>query len=141
MDVVVVREKPVSEEITQRVFPRRSTPLIELAPAWLDDGTRDEGLRVAGTRFGMGVSFRCPGHLSADHRIELYFLNPMDGYAPKPLPTLYYRTGQCFEDLTLSAGISVVREGRPVHEILSVEGHWDGYVHGGMVIDALRFGW
>jgi hypothetical protein len=128
----------VSEEVTRVVYPRRITPLIKLLPEWLTDGTRPEGHKVVGTRFGMGVRLLCPGHSSENHRINLWFLNPIDGGPPRPAHALYYRTGECFEELTLHAGETVVRRGEVLHEAISVASHWVGYIHGGYVIDALR---
>lgn len=130
----------MTDDITERIFPRRQMRLVDLEPEWLGDDTPGPGLLVAGSRFGLGVSFLCPGHMSADHRLELWFINPIDLLAPRTLPVLYYRTGCEFEDLTLSQGVAVVRLGQPVHEAISIEGHWVGYVHGGFVIDALRIG-
>jgi hypothetical protein len=113
--------------------------LSSLAPQWLDTGERAPGAQVIGSRYGMGVSFRCPAHPDMDHRIELWFLNPFDTQPPKPSHSLFFVTGQDFENMTLTTGLVAVDSRRPMAEHIFGE-HWRGYLFDGWVIDALRIG-
>jgi len=59
-------------------------------------------------RKGMGISFECPtGSLLLGEvmRIAVWFKNPIDGGEPIADRTVWDRTGDTFENLTLSPSI------------------------------------
>ena len=51
-------------------------------------------------RFGMGISFDCPLHMT--HRITVFFANPIDGLPPEDGAVLWQRGGETFASLTAS---------------------------------------
>lgn len=129
----------MADEKTERTFPRRRVRLLELRPMWLHTDERE--LLATGSRFQMGVSILCPGHPWADHRLTLWFLNPLDGGTPLRGVPLYFVSGSDFESLTLTSGLVVVPpQKQPMAEFIWVDGHWAGYIFDGYVIDALRLG-
>jgi len=59
-------------------------------------------------RYGMGISFDCPLHMSSSsplhsrHRIKIFFANPLDGLPPEQGVALWQRGGESFKALTVS---------------------------------------
>lgn len=113
--------------------------LSELEPRWWAEAGRQ----------GQGVSFLCPHCRTV--RLGVAFSNPLDGgppvtatvcdrlrwvhgeaYTDDPLDTIlmdvppagpiWHRTGETFEDLTLSPSVDA-----------GASGHWHGFVSGGAV--------
>jgi hypothetical protein len=84
--------------------------LIELDPRWIRSGEN---------RQGMGISFNCP---NADYKIAVWFENPIDGSEPIVGKTLWMRTGETFEDLTL-------------HPSVDCSPQWHGHVTNGEIVD------
>lgn len=99
----------------------KSKSLESLRARWLTTDPR---------RWQMGVSILCPGHMGLDHRIEFWFLVPMDGYLPASERGLVLRSGDTLEDLTL-APLGGDAWGDP----LWVPGHWRGWIVDGRVYD------
>jgi hypothetical protein len=89
--------------------------LTDLDPGWW---TAEEG------RTGMGLTFLCP-HCRTQY-LGVWFANPIDGgppaapeLSPKPRWT---RTGNTFENLTLSPSVDA-----------SQSGHWHGFIRDGEI--------
>lgn len=104
--------------------------LVDLNPRWVSAGPR---------RRGVGVCFDCPGACCADkplselhpgdkpedqtkERACVFFSNPVDGGPPVGDGPHWERTGDAFEDLTLSPSVDG-----------SSHGHWHGWIRGGEV--------
>jgi hypothetical protein len=90
----------------------------------------------------MGVSIRCPrekepAHHEAlgDHRLELWFSHPDDGFDPNhdKAPYLFSHMGSLHDEMT----IYPARRTWPEH-LIDYPGHWRGYIVEGIVYDALR---
>jgi hypothetical protein len=90
----------------------------------------------------MGVEFNCPSHPpegDTDHRLRLWFANPTDGdehialdeLEAEMYPRLLYRTGHRLENITLTP------VGGHAGDVISVPGHWKGYVLEGEVFDSV----
>ncbi len=106
--------------------------LVDLEPAWITT--------TASERRGMGVSFLCPVHGATGGPsgsacyLGVWFENPVDGglpykpgdsYRPRPNESrgpepLWHRTGETFDDLTLTPSIDA-------------KDHWHGFITGGQV--------
>ena len=97
--------------------------LAELRPQWLYDDTTK--------RYGMGLSFDCPIHPGPAHRLEFWFLRPMDGFEADKHPRLYDYYGRGFDELT-------VWTARPAREqrVWADECGWSGYILDGYVFSA-----
>ena len=103
--------------------------LIEFRPEWLSTG---------GTRYGMGVRLLCPGHIHANHHVEFWFQNPLDGEGSLPaseilqrqVRTLYHRLGSRLDNLT------ILPPGDGSVLTLEAPGHWRGYIAEGMLWDS-----
>jgi hypothetical protein len=80
----------------------------------------------ASPRKGMGMTFLCPTHL--DHRLGVYFDNPVDGLPPQDkvhgIKYLWTRTGNTFEDMTVNPSINAHGEVREC---------WHGYITNGEI--------
>ena len=95
--------------------------LTELDPRWMT---------IPG-RHGLGMSFYCPHCQNA--RIPIWFKNPIDGGPPITKEqakigedqTLYLwaRSGDTFEDITLSPSVDV-----------SEWRHWHGFIRNGEIV-------
>lgn len=97
--------------------------LAELDPHFFSDGEE---------RHGMGISFECPH--CRDHRLGVYFANPIDGGPPATeesrrwtdgtgrlrMMPLWQRTGDTFETISLSPSVDA-----------SESGHWHGFITNG----------
>jgi hypothetical protein len=83
-------------------------PLESLAPRWLD----------APGRTRVGLSFRCPAH--GNHRLCLWFENPLDHGPPVDAPRHCWREGEDFQGLTVL--------GRDDERALAFPGHWRGWL-------------
>lgn len=55
----------------------------------------------------MGISFDCPLH--KNHRITIFFTNPLDGKPPENGAPLWQRFGESFETLTVSPPLDIAR--------------------------------
>ncbi len=94
------------------------TKLTELNPRWCV-ASGDE------SRSGMGMTMDCPN--SRESRIGVWFSNPLDGLPPISGKPLWERTGDSFENLTLSPSVRVS----------TGEGElWHGFVRDGEAVDA-----
>ncbi len=77
--------------------------LLDLDPRWIS---------VAHGRNGQGVVFFCPK--CGNHRVVVWFANPIDGQAPAPpFPNSknnhrWQRQGDAFDTLTLTPSIQIV---------------------------------
>jgi hypothetical protein len=74
----------------------------------------------------MALTFRCP-HCKI--RLAVWFKNPIDGGPPHEekradgtMWPLWQRTGETFEDLTLSPSVDA-----------SAQGHWHGFITKGII--------
>lgn len=103
--------------------------LIDLNPRWIQGGqwTDSSGTMhfpnydLSNPRHGMGVTFECPLH--RDHRLGVWFANPVDGKPPiDGKETLWQRTGATFEEISLSPSIDA-----------SEHGCWHGHIANGEV--------
>lgn len=101
--------------------------LTDLNPRW----ALDADIWVCGTlvhdteRKGMGLTFQCPCCVGTERatRLGIFFKNPTDGKAPSDdAPLEWTRTGETFEDLSLTPSIDV-----------SKSGHWHGYITNGQI--------
>jgi hypothetical protein len=98
--------------------------LTELNPRWtsgthwlLPDGsTQYNEVNYLG-RDGMGITFDCPVH--RNHRLGVFFENPLDGQPAQAHCLLWKRTGDTFETLTLAPSIQA--------------SCWHGFITGGEV--------
>lgn len=97
--------------------------LAELDPRWTHWHGRTERI---------GVSFECPVHrgTAAAHRVEVPFRNPLDGGKAVTRNHLWDRTGETFDELTLSPSVNyqVYDNGAPRDPAC-----WHGFVRGGEV--------
>jgi hypothetical protein len=106
--------------------------LTELEPRWIG-GSLDDGAE----RRGLGISFMCPLHHVEGDRLAVWFSNPCDGgsahvdYAMdsatahltlKNPEHLWQRTGETFDDLTLTPSIDA-----------SKYGCWHGFITNGAI--------
>lgn len=103
------------------------TKLIDLNPAWEVEYPN---------RPGIGVVFDCPGPCCdgkpspgkhdpeegkpKKERLHVPFANPTDGQPASPGRTLWQRTGDTFDSLTLTPSVDA-----------SAFGHWHGFVTNG----------
>lgn len=74
-------------------------------------------------RHGMALTFECPCCLGTPRatRLGVWFANPIDGQPPTDdESTLWQRSGETFETLTLTPSIDA-----------SKHGHWHGYITNG----------
>ena len=81
--------------------------LTELNPRWVigdrydtQDGTQHFDLSG---RHGMGISFKCPVH--KEHRLVVFFENPLDGLPAQYGKNLWKRDGNSFDTITLTPSI------------------------------------
>lgn len=98
--------------------------LLDLDPRWAMDADIVIGgiKRHYENRQGMCVSFECP-HCRVQ-RLAVWFANPIDGLPPTDdASTLFQRTGETFETLTLSPSVDA-----------SKSGHWHGHVTNGEIM-------
>lgn len=84
--------------------------LTELEPRW---ATTSKGGGRA------GVTFLCP-HCK-EQRLAVFFSNPLDGAPPHDGRT-WQRSGESFEDMTLSPSVDA-----------SASGHWHGFITSGNI--------
>lgn len=98
------------------------SPLTDLDPRWVEHDGRD----------GLGVSFRCPG-CSIDHRIAVFFANPLDDGDQLPGMLGWQRIGDTFETLTLTPSIRIYDHGSPDAAPVAGREHWHGFITKGMV--------
>src|SRR4051812_3487927 len=96
--------------------------LTELNPRWLLDADIVVGGQSIHNehRVGMAVTFDCP-HCRTT-RLGVFFANPIDGGLPSDDGKLWQRTGDSFDNLSLSPSIDV-----------SAHGHWHGFIKDGEV--------
>jgi hypothetical protein len=97
--------------------------LTDLDPRWGIDADIVIGgvLRHYENRHGMCVSFECPHCRTI--RLAVWFANPIDGLPPTDdAKHLWQRTGETFENLTLSPSIDA-----------SKDGHWHGFLTNGEI--------
>ena len=107
--------------------------LIDLYPRW----GIDADIVIGGVskhfegRTGMAVSFECPHCVAREiatgdkrvQRLAVWFANPIDGGPPTDdAKTLWTRTGDTFETLTLSPSVDA-----------SSDGHWHGFIRNGEI--------
>ena len=87
--------------------------LIDLEPNWVGaggEGIYDKDKNPVPKRHGVAISFNCPcGRTDRDNghssRVVVMFTNPIDGGEPIRNRTTWQRTGETFEDLTLTPSI------------------------------------
>lgn len=103
-----------------------------LNPRWIVGGHWEEpgGVLVYNQdnfwkREAMGVSFDCP-HCHAQ-RLAVYFLNPVDEKPPESGVPLWLRSGDTFENLTLSPSIDTTQRK------IDFQSHWHGFITKGEV--------
>lgn len=97
--------------------------LTDLDPNWAVDADIVIGgvKRHYDDRHGMAVSFLCPH--CRQTRLAVWFANPIDGLPPTDdAETLWQRSGESFENLTLSPSVDA-----------SKFGHWHGFIRNGEV--------
>ncbi len=90
-------------------------------------------------RYGMGLSLFCPNqtpeHLEArgPHRIELWFAKPDDGYLPNfdAAPLLFEHFGGVLDE-----GFTLYSKNVWPEYLVTIPGHWSGYIVEGVVYDA-----
>jgi hypothetical protein len=108
---------------------RKLIALRDLEPRWLPEETRS--LPGGGSRFQMGIDFLCPWH--GDHRLELWFSEPLDAGEPEKGVPLYLvdtildGNGEMLERIT-------VLHRRISEEPIEFEGHGALWVVGGAVL-------
>jgi hypothetical protein len=105
--------------------------LADLEPRWIVGSPLYDGIN----RTGMGVSFDCPLH--REHRLAVFFANPIDGGPPHrrtgegwiPGTTeypahspLWQRAGELLQSLTLTPSVDA-----------SGVGCWHGFIENGEV--------
>lgn len=76
--------------------------LTELKPKWMMQITEDNRLDCK-SRHGMGIVFDCPVH--RNHRLGIFFKNPIDGLPAAEGQLLWQRTGESFDKLTVSPSV------------------------------------
>lgn len=101
--------------------------LTDLDPRWAIDADLVIGgvSRHYEGRHGMAISFECPCCLGTDRRTRLgvWFANPVDGLPPTDnASNLWRRSGESFDDLTLTPSVDA-----------SKHGHWHGHITNGEV--------
>jgi len=101
--------------------------LVDLHPKWIGSG--GEGITHDGKpvprREGIGLSFDCP--CGCGTRPFVYLVNPLDGGPPIEEQRGWQRTGDTFENLTLSP--SLLRQ--------DPDGcRWHGFIRNGEIINA-----
>lgn len=112
--------------LSYRVYPVRAGCLMKLTdldPRWGVDADIVIGgvNRHDPDRHGMGITFDCPHCRTM--RLAVFFANPIDGKAPSDDATrLWQRTGESFENLSLSPSIDA-----------SKHGHWHGFITNGEI--------
>lgn len=98
--------------------------LVDLDPHWLVSRDANGYEQPGGRR--IGITFLCPcGCRGTDRERRLWatFKNPIDGGEAEPdWPVYWQRSGETFEDLTLSPSIDASRFG-----------HWHGFITNGEV--------
>jgi hypothetical protein len=107
--------------------------LADLDPRWACDAD----IVIGGVkqhfegRHGMAVSFECPHCVQRERetgdnrviRLAVWFANPIDGLpSTDDATTLWQRSGDSFENLTLTPSVDA-----------SKEGHWHGYITNGEI--------
>jgi len=93
-------------------------PLATYGPRWVRDGA--------------GVSFWCPGHKLGDHRVQLYFDNPLDGEVAHEPGPFVHRLGDELEDLTLAS------VGNTPEDPILLFAHWRGWIVHSTVIYSVQ---
>lgn len=91
--------------------------LLELDPRWIANWRFPNGSSPF-MGHGMGISFLCPIH--KDHRLAVFFQNPIDGFEPEKKENLWHRIGDTFENLSLTPSINA-------------ENHWHGHIVNGQI--------
>lgn len=97
--------------------------LVDLEPRWAT--LYGHGLRSS-EPFQMGMSFLCPH--CREERLWVPFKNPIGQLTPeeavhyKPTGHLWQRTGETFEELSLSPSVDA-----------SAYGHWHGWITNGEI--------
>lgn len=76
-------------------------------------------------RNGMGLVFDCPVH--RDHRIVVFFANPIDALPPAEDKFLWQRSGDTFESITLTPSVDAS------HAQGERTGCWHGHITNGEV--------
>jgi hypothetical protein len=98
--------------MTDDARPAGRLRLLDLHPRWVlihrwdtPDGTQHFTNGDSRLRHGGGLSFDCPAH--RDHRLVVFFENPIDGLPPEQsVPHRWQRTGETFETLTLAPSVN-----------------------------------
>jgi hypothetical protein len=90
-------------------MPVHVVKLTDLDPHWLPDP------ETLGGRHAMGIGFLCPVH--GDHRVWLYFHEPLDGGKPEPAVFLHAvenasDNGSAFDLISI---VSPYGESTPLH--------------------------
>lgn len=107
--------------------------LTDLDPRWAMDADIVIGgvARHYPDRHGMCVTFECPHCVDREQRtgdkrvqrLGVWFNNPIDNLPPTDDAThLWQRTGESFENLTLSPSVDA-----------SSDGHWHGHITNGEI--------
>lgn len=91
--------------------------LTDLNPSWV---IADVMKYFPTERRGMGITFDCPVH--RNHSLAVMFSNPLDGLPPAQDEKLWSRTGDTFEELTITPSIDA-----------SKHGCWHGFITNGEV--------
>ena len=97
--------------------------LTDLEPRWIGtggEGVYDKNMNPVPARHGVAISFDCP--CGCEYPLCVMFANPIDGGEPIRDRTTWQRTGETFEDLTLTP--SILRVGGCV---------WHGFITNGEV--------
>lgn len=84
---------------------KRLFRLVDANPGWMVKYGADGETVV---RDECGLTFNCPIHENCRHAIV--FANPRDGGPPLRGEPLWHRTGETFDELTLSPSIRVLGE-------------------------------
>jgi hypothetical protein len=101
--------------------------LTDLEPRWACDADIVIGgiVQHFENRHGMAVSFECPCCRDTPRatRLAVWFANPIDDLPPTDdASTLWQRSGDTFETLSLSPSIDA-----------SKHGHWHGHISNGEI--------
>jgi hypothetical protein len=103
--------------------------LTDLHPRWIGaggEGVFDAEHNPMPERHGVGIILDCPcGNSEHEHRLFVPFRNPLDGGEQLSNQQGWERTGETFEDLTLSPSI---------HRIGGCA--WHGWIRNGEIINA-----
>ena len=105
--------------------------LTELDPHWVGaggEGVYDKDMNPVPERHGVAISLNCPcGRTDYDNghsaKLVVMFANPIDGGEPIRDRTTWQRTGETFENLTLTP--SILRIGGCA---------WHGFITNGEII-------